>query len=100
MRAGAWILQARFGGDEFVVLAPDIDSHQGLLTLASKLQDLVDEPFQWEGHELLVRTSLGIAIHPDHGGTEDARLAAADTTMYAAKQQGEGSIVVFAPAIS
>ena len=114
--AGDWILQAlgqrlqesmrasdtvaRFGGDEFVVLAPEIDSHQGVLALATKLRDLVDEPFQWEGHELLVRTSIGIAIYPDHGRTEDALLAAADTAMYAAKQQGEGSIVVFDPEAS
>lgn len=88
---------ARFGGDEFVVLTPEIDSHQGVLTLATKLRDLVDQPFQWEGKELVVRSSIGIAIYPDHGRTEDALLAAADTAMYAAKLQGEGSIVLFDP---
>lgn len=88
---------ARFGGDEFVVLAPEIDHRHGVLTLASKIRDLVDVPFQWEGHTLQVRTSIGIAMYPEHGSTEDELLAAADTAMYVAKQQGEGSIVMFEP---
>lgn len=89
---------ARFGGDEFVVLAPEIEGHEGAITLATKLRDLVNAPFQWEGHSLEIRVSIGIAIYPDHGRTDDELLMAADTAMYAAKQQGEGAIMLFDPA--
>ncbi len=49
---------------------------------------------------LEIRASIGVALDPDHGTTQDALLAAADTAMYAAKQQGEGAIVVFIPQLS
>lgn len=88
---------ARFGGDEFVVLTPEIEGRDGVLNLARKLRALVDEPFPWKGVELQIRVSIGIALYPDHGDSEDALLAAADTAMYAAKQEGEGAIVVFDP---
>lgn len=91
---------ARFGGDEFVVLSPDIEHLDGALTLAAKLQAVVDQPFSWNGVDLCIRVSIGIALYPDHGSSEDALLAAADTAMYAAKQQGEGVIVVFDPALA
>ena len=42
--------------------------------------------------------SIGIAIYPDHGRTDDELLMAADTAMYAAKEQGEGAIMLFDPA--
>lgn len=86
---------ARFGGDEFVVLTPELENKEGVLVLAHKLRGIVDEPFDWNGHILEIRASIGIAIYPDHGTTQDALLAAADTAMYEAKQCGEGSIVVF-----
>lgn len=88
---------ARFGGDEFVVLVPELESRDGVLSLARKLQDLVDAPFHWEGLELQIGVSIGIALYPDHGHSADALLAAADTAMYAAKQEGEGAMVVFSP---
>ena len=88
---------ARFGGDEFVVLVPDLESQDGVLTLASKLRELVDTPFHWEGVQLQIGVSIGIALYPDHGHSADALLAAADTAMYVAKQEGEGAVVVFSP---
>lgn len=91
---------ARFGGDEFVVLAPEVENEQGVLTLAAKLREIVDQSIQWNDHVLQVRASIGIALYPDHGTTKDALLAAADTAMYAAKQQGEGSVVVFSTQLS
>lgn len=86
---------ARFGGDEFVVLVPELESRDGVLTLASKLRELVDAPFDWEGVQLQIGVSIGIALYPDHGHSADVLLAAADTAMYVAKQEGEGAMVVF-----
>lgn len=91
---------ARFGGDEFVVLAPEVENQQGVLALAAKLREIVDQPIPWDEHMLEIRASIGIALYPDHGTTQDALLAAADTAMYAAKQQGEGSIVVYSAQLS
>ena len=86
---------ARFGGDEFMVLVPELESRDGALTLACKLRELVDAPFDWEGVQLQIGVSIGIALYPDHGHSADALLAAADTAMYVAKQEGEGAMVVF-----
>lgn len=88
---------ARFGGDEFVVLAPEGENQHGVLSMAAMLRQIVDQPIPWNEYMLEIRASIGVALDPDHGTTQDALLAAADTAMYAAKQQGEGPLLSSAP---
>lgn len=83
---------ARYGGDEFVILLPDVDGRQGALAAATKLLKAFDSPFTVDGQELFVGASIGGSLFP-HGGREfDELIAAADRAMYRAKKHGRGQI--------
>ncbi len=79
---------ARMGGDEFMVLLPVVCSISGATAVAEKISEQLSKPFPVGGRKLQVTASIGVAIYPDHGGTETKLLAAADLAMYAAKHGG------------
>lgn len=81
-------LAARLGGDEIGVLVEAPDSVTALTRLADRLISAVIEPYQAGGRTHLVGLSIGIALHPDHGDSPVALLAAADAAMYRAKALG------------
>jgi diguanylate cyclase len=83
---------ARFGGDEFVLLAADLDesAERGLATLAGKCIAAVEQPLQLQNGRHVLRVSIGIAVS-DGLSTPDRLLVAADKAMYQAKQKGQGS---------
>ena len=78
---------ARLGGDEFIVLLPNIDI-KGSLSVAQKLLEIFQLPFQIDNHELSVSASIGIAIYPDDGDDFETLSKNADTAMYRAKKAG------------
>ena len=80
---------ARFGGDEFCLLLPDIPSKESVAAVAEKILKSVRQPFSINNHELYLSTSLGIAIYPDAGDTGEALLQSADTAMYHVKANGK-----------
>jgi diguanylate cyclase (GGDEF)-like protein len=80
---------ARLGGDEFVVLCEGEDDERALGTFASRLIESIIAPIEYEGRQLYVGTSIGIAI-PIGDESVDAQLAAADAAMYEAKMRGKG----------
>lgn len=79
---------ARLGGDEFTVLVPRVSSAESVMQLAERIRDLMTRPFVLEGRELVLTTSIGIAMYPEDGDTADALLKHADTAMYHAKEEG------------
>ena len=79
---------ARVGGDEFVILLPDAENAAAAEAVARKILESGMQPLVIEDEELHVTSSLGIAIHPDDGLTEDDLLHAADSAMYRVKQAG------------
>jgi diguanylate cyclase (GGDEF)-like protein len=91
---------ARIGGDEFVIMLPDLRSPEDTGKIARKLNDVVREPFHALNHELIVTTSIGIAVYPEDG--EDARtlLKNADAAMYQAKEQGRDRYRLFSPSLN
>lgn len=86
---------ARIGGDEFVVLLPDVESVKTAALVAEKLLKGMQDPIPWMEHTLQVGVSIGIALYPDHGETADDLLSRADDAMYAAKMAGKGRWVLF-----
>ncbi len=79
---------ARIGGDEFTVLVTDLASEAAAAEVARKLIRVLARPFAVTSPALTVTASVGIAIYPSHGATEDALMSSADTAMYRAKAQG------------
>ena len=79
---------ARFGGDEFVLILPDLETIEDAIQVAQKIVDSFCKPFLMETHQLVVTTSIGIAVYPDDGTDDDILLRNADIAMYQAKQAG------------
>ena len=79
---------ARVGGDEFVILMPDIRHTENLTTIAQKLLAAVSRPVDVAGRALEVTTSIGIACYPEDGEDSEILLQNADTAMYRAKELG------------
>ena len=90
-------LVARAGGDEFVVLAVDVDK-VALRALAGRVLAAVAQPFELGGHRVVVTATVGI-VPGDGLGLPDAGalLQAADTTLNRAKRHGRGGVAEFEP---
>lgn len=76
---------ARYGGDEFVVLLPDVEGKDSAAAVARKIQDRLTEPFVISGHRIVTTACVGIARYPSEGVTPEALIERADLAMYAAK---------------
>jgi diguanylate cyclase (GGDEF)-like protein len=79
---------ARFGGDEFVLILPDLKGMEDVIQVAQKIVESFRKPFLIDTHELLVTTSIGIAVYPHDGTDEGILLKNADIAMYQVKQAG------------
>ena len=80
---------ARMGGDEFVLIAENIDAEAAVLIAAQFCQALV-EPLDLHGHAYVVGASIGIALYPADGETSEDLIKHADIAMYQAKSAGGG----------
>ena len=78
----------RMGGDEFVMLLPNISSAESATVTAAKIVTAFREPFVCNGHTLTVTASIGIADFPDAGGDAETLLKNADIALYRVKDQG------------
>ncbi len=78
----------RQGGDEFVVLVPNLEGPEAARNVARKILAACDAPFDLAGTVVSIGLSGGIALHPQHGDTFDALSRHADSAMYAAKREG------------
>lgn len=87
-------LVARFGGDEFVMVVGSDGSADAALGFAERLLEGLRPPMFLASGEHRVTASVGVAVTGD-ADTADALLAAADAAMYAAKQAGRDTAVVF-----
>lgn len=85
---------ARVGGDEFVFILRDARPGQAA-RFAGTILAGVSQPFQVDGHTLLLGASVGIAQWPEAGDTADTLLNHADAAMYAAKAAGRFQFRVF-----
>jgi diguanylate cyclase (GGDEF)-like protein len=86
---------ARIGGDEFVVLAPAIESHMQAIDMSIRL---MAELRDWPSYEP-VGASIGISVSVGGRGTAEALLDEADKAMYQAKSLGGGRAELFDPAL-
>jgi len=85
----------RFGGEEFVIVLPEMDLEEARDT-AERLRRKVAEKPQplGNGQEVPLTISVGVAVYPDHGQTASTLCAAADKAMYLAKQRGRNCVAM------
>ena len=89
LRAGDTL--SRFGGDEFTVVLPNLESGGAAATVADKFIEALSSAFHIAGKEFHITTSIGIAIYPQDGEHLDTLSRAADAAMFAAKEQGRNA---------
>ena len=92
----------RIGGDEFVILMPDLSASAGAQLGARKILDSFDLPIDLFPDAYDVRSthmgaSIGIALYPDDATTPEGLLQVADSAMYQAKRRGKQQFATVAP---
>ncbi len=86
----------RQGGDEFIILLPEIAQPEDAAAVANKIIKAVIEPVSVQEYDLHITTSIGIAIYPVNG-TDDARelMKKADSAMYEVKSKGKNGFTFY-----
>jgi diguanylate cyclase (GGDEF)-like protein len=91
---------ARWGGDEFVLIASDLRHKEDAVVVAESVLELFKPPIQIAEHELHVSASIGIAIFPDDGDEGASLMKRADMALYRAKELGRDTYQVFEPKLN
>lgn len=84
----------RLGGDEFAILVPlasRVNAMPGLQGLAERVLEAACTPFEFEGNELKVSSSVGISVFAENGWTAQELLRSADEAMYRSKKSGRNA---------
>ncbi|MEO8287927.1 MAG: PAS domain S-box protein [Chloroflexota bacterium] len=90
---------ARLGGDEFTLLIENVCSVDDAIALAHRIADVLVAPFNLDGRDVFVNTSIGIAVSSG-GERPDDILRNADLAMYSAKNSGKARYAVYEPALN
>ncbi len=88
---------ARLGGDEFAILQSGGGQPRRSADLAARIVEVVGQPFQIDGHSIVVGASIGITVVPQDGINPDQLLKNADMALYRAKKDGRGVYRFFEP---
>lgn len=89
----------RLGGDEFIVLKPDVGRTEHATELAMKIIETVGAPYDLDGTQTDIGVSVGLAFAPEDGQSVDQLIKAADVALYRAKANGSGTYVRYEPAM-
>jgi diguanylate cyclase (GGDEF)-like protein len=88
---------ARLGGDEFAVIQKTVQRPEDSNKLATKLVEVISEPYDLSGKHVVIGASIGIALAPGDGSDPDQLLKNADMALYLAKKEGRGTHRFFEP---
>ncbi|WP_188311979.1 putative bifunctional diguanylate cyclase/phosphodiesterase [Salinarimonas soli] len=81
---------ARLGGDEFAIVQVGVAQPTGATVLAERVIEALSAPFELDGHQIVIGTSVGLAVAPHDGLEPDDLLRSADMALYRAKADGKG----------
>ncbi len=90
---------ARLGGDEFMLLLPELHKGEDAATIAKKILEALKPPFNFDGHEFYITSSIGISLCPDDGEDAQTLIKSADIAMYRVKEYGRNNYQFFGPAM-
>ncbi len=82
---------ARWGGDEFALLLPQINSQADVSAIANRILSALQPPYNLENRPVHITSSMGIAIYPEHGEDAETLLKNADAALSQAKRQGRNN---------
>jgi diguanylate cyclase (GGDEF)-like protein len=85
---------SRYGGDEFIVLLPEVGSG-GVVEVAERIRERVDaEALSSDAKMVVITVSIGVAAFPEHGKNPETIIATADGALYHAKRSGRNRVVL------
>lgn len=90
----------RQGGDEFIIVLPEISDAEAPARVADKILRRLAEPFEVDGHTLGTSFSIGISVYPNDGTDAGTLMRNADTAMYHAKENGRNTYRFFTEAMN
>ncbi len=88
---------ARVGGDEFVIVSTLAAQPERAADLAGRVVQVLERPFNLAGRQMEIGVSIGIALYPADGGTQESLLQAADTALYRVKEERSGTFRFYEP---
>jgi diguanylate cyclase (GGDEF)-like protein/PAS domain S-box-containing protein len=87
----------RLSGDEFAIVLSRLAAPEDAATVAKKVVEKLNTPFQLEGAELFVTASIGITVFPTDSKDQDTLIRNADVAMYRAKDRGRNNYQFYTP---
>ncbi len=90
---------SRLGGDEFVLVLPDTDTVGQISTVMEKLCTTIERPMMTADREVVVTTTIGVALYPGDGQDLQTLMRNADSALYAAKAAGRNRFRMFHPTL-
>lgn len=91
---------ARLGGDEFTMILTGLHQSSDLQRVVAGVLEQFNQPFQLDGQELFVSTSIGVGLFPRDGEDNETLIKNADTAMYRAKELGRNTYHFYTPELS
>jgi diguanylate cyclase (GGDEF)-like protein/PAS domain S-box-containing protein len=91
---------SRYGGDEFVVLLPDLDDARDVAVTVTKIFAALSLPYSADDHVFHVPVSIGASVYPEDGEDAETLTKNADAAMYIAKGKGPNNSQIFTPEIN
>ncbi|MDP4156973.1 MAG: EAL domain-containing protein, partial [Bacillota bacterium] len=88
-------ITARIGGDEFIILIPNMQHRDEAKYVCEKVMRSMEDDFEIYGQKLNVTTSIGISIYPKHGNDLNTLVKGADLAMYQSKDKGRNCYTLF-----
>ncbi|HOQ24627.1 MAG TPA: EAL domain-containing protein [Bacillota bacterium] len=88
---------ARFGGDEFILLLPQVARGEDVAKVAKDILESFRQPFLMNDMELFITTSIGIALYPNDGDDPEKLLKNADAAQRQAKNEGGNCYRFYTP---
>ncbi len=91
---------ARLSGDEFSIIVEDIDNDYAAAHVAQRCLEEISRPIELGTRKMMPSCSIGIAQYPDDSEDLSTILKAADTSLYAAKEQGKNQFAFYKPELT
>ncbi|MBB5323060.1 diguanylate cyclase (GGDEF)-like protein/PAS domain S-box-containing protein [Anoxybacillus tepidamans] len=86
---------ARFGGDEFVIILPNLKHIREAARIAKTIIDVLKAPFSIEGQDIYVTASIGVSFYPHNGENVEVLIRNADRAMHSAKKKGKNRFELY-----
>ena len=91
---------SRIGGDEFTIILEGVEKEGEIGIVASRVLKSMSVPFSFDGTELYVTASVGIAVYPENGDSATSLLKNADLAMYHVKEMGRNNFHYFTESLN